>query len=316
MIKSNCGRPRGRPGWSQGRGRFPAVLLVAGTVLVSHLSAQDLEPRFLSPAPVGMSFAVLGYGYSIGNVMLDQSLPLDGVTARLHSITAGYARSINLFGRAGQIAAILPTATGTWRGELAGVDTSTTRTGFGDPMVSLSMNLLGAPALSRREYATYRPRTIVGATVRMRAPLGQYNPEKFFNLGSNRWMISPRLGVAQFLGRFTVEGSASAWFFTTNTNFYGGSAVAQAPIVAFQLHTSYTFRPGLWAAVSFGQTFGGSLTIDGIDKDNAQTNNRIAATLAIPVSKSNAVKLVYSSGVSTRAGADFDTIVAAWQYRW
>jgi hypothetical protein len=292
------------------------MMVVAGALLASPLAGQDLEPRFLSPAPVGMNFGVLAYGYSTGNVMLDQSLPLEGVTARLHSASAAYARSIGLFGRAGQLSVVLPVATSTWSGALAGVDTATSRSGLGDPLVALAVNLWGAPALSRTDYATYRPRTIVGATLKVRIPLGQYDRTKFFNLGTNRWSVSPRLGIAHYFGRFTVEGYASAWFFTTNGDFFGGSTLDQAPIVALQAHASYTFRPGWWGAVSFGQSLGGSLTVDGVDGDNAQTNNRFGATFAIPVSAAHALKLVYSSGFSTRAGADFDTFVVAWQYRW
>jgi hypothetical protein len=235
---------------------------------------------------------------------------------RVHSVSAAYERSVGILGRSGQITAVLPLATSTWSGELAGVDTSTTRTGFGDPLVALAVNVVGAPALGRAEYGTYRTRTLIGVALKLRVPVGQYDRTKFFNLGGHRWTVSPRLGVAQYFGRLTVEGYASAWFFATNADFYGGSTVAQAPIVAFQLHASYTIRRGLWGAVSFGQSIGGSLTVDGVDGDNAQSNNRFGATLAIPVSAAHALKLAYSSGISTRAGADFDTFVVAWQYRW
>jgi hypothetical protein len=128
--------------------------------------------------------------------------------------------------------------------------------------------------------------------------------------------VSPRLGVAQYLGRLTLEAYVSGWFFTTNGDFFNGSTVAQAPIVAFQLHASYAFRRGFWGAVSFGQSFGGSTTVDGVDTDNAQSNNRLGATLAIPLSTAHALKVAFASGISTRAGADFDTFIVAWQYRW
>ena len=292
------------------------ITVAAGLVFASQLAAQDLEPRFLSPAPVGMSFGAVGYGYSVGNVMLDQALPLEDTRARVHGFSAGFARTIDVLGLSGRVSVAVPFATSTWSGELSGVDTSTTRTGFGDPLVAVAVNFLGAPALCGSEYATYRPTTVVGASLKLRVPLGQYEHTKFFNLGTHRWMVSPRVGVAQYVGRLTVEGYASVWFFTTNGDFFNGSVLSQDPIVGFQLHASYTFRRGLWAAVSAGQMLGGSLTIDGVDKDNAQTNNRFAVTLAIPVSTRHSLKVAYSSGISTRAGADFDTVVAAWQYRW
>ena len=289
---------------------------LAAVLAASPASGQDLEPRFLSPAPVGMSFGILAYGYSFGNVLLDQSLPLEGVNARIHGVTAAYARSVGLFGRSAQVAVALPMAHATWSGRVAGTDSSTTRMGLGDPLISLSVNLYGAPALKRAEYATYRPRTLVGMTVKVRVPVGQYDDSKFFNLGSNRWSFSPRLGVARYMGRFAVEGYGAAWFFTTNSNFFGGSRVSQSPIYALQAHASYTHRPGLWAAVSFGQSFGGSLVVDEVDNGQSQTNNRVGVTAAIPVSRRHSLKLAYTNGFSTRAGADFDTIVAAWQVRW
>jgi len=292
------------------------MFVVAGVMLGSHLSAQGLEPRFLSPAPVGMSFALLGYGYSVGNVMLDQALPLEGTEARVHTVTAAYARSIHVFGLSGRVTAGVPLATSTWSGEVSSVDANTARNGLGDPLVGFAVNFVGAPALSITEYAAYRPRTIVGASLKVRVPLGQYDRTKFFNLGTNRWGVSPRLGVAQYLGRLTLEGYVSAWFFTPNGDFFNGSTVAQAPIVALQLHASYAFRRGFWGAVSFGQSFGGSTTVDGVDTDNAQSNNRLGATLAIPLSTAHALKFAFASGISTRAGADFDTFIVAWQYRW
>ena len=292
------------------------MLVAAGIMFGSHLSAQDLEPRSMSPAPVGMSFALLGYGYSVGNVMLDQALPLEGSEARVHTVSAAYARSIDVFGLSGRVTAAVPLATSTWNGEVSGVETDTTRNGLGDPMVGFAVNFVGAPALRTTEYAAYQPRTIVGASLKVRVPLGQYDRTKFFNLGTHRWTVSPRLAVAQYLGRFTLEGFVSGWFFTTNGDFFNGSTVAQAPMGSLQLHASYAFRRGFWGAVSFGQSFGGSTTVDGVDTHNAQSNNRLGATLAIPLTTAHALKLAFASGISTRAGADFNTGIVAWQYRW
>lgn len=42
----------------------------------------------------------------------------------------------------------------------------------------------------------------------------------------------------------------------------------------------------------------------------------MGATLALPVSRHNSVKLFASTGLVTRAGGDFDEIRTAWQFRW
>jgi hypothetical protein len=65
-----------------------AVLLLA---IAGGATAQNLEPRAFSPAPVGLNFALLGYNYSEGNVLLDQSVPVN----RRHSLKFIYVSSLS-----------------------------------------------------------------------------------------------------------------------------------------------------------------------------------------------------------------------------
>lgn len=263
-----------------------------------------------------MSFAVVSYTYSAGNVLLDTSLPLEGTTAHTHSITGAYVRSIDVFGLSGRFTAAVPLATAEWDAERGGSDTSTVRTGVGDPFLSFGVGLLGAPALRAKDMAGYRPGTLIGASVGVSIPVGQYDSEKFFNLGTNRWRFVPGVGVSRYTGRWTFELQLRAWLSTTNRDFYNGNTVEQDPMFGFQLHAEYTFRRGLWAGVSFGQTFGGETTLNGDKKDDPQTNNRFGVTLAIPIGSAWALKAGYYAGISVRAGGDFDTVAVGIQYRW
>ena len=281
------------------------------------LSAQDLEPRFLSPAPVGMNFVVFGYAYSVGNVLLGQAIPLEGTEVKMHGISPAFARSINVFGLSGRISAALPIATATWYANLNDIDTSTTRTGLGDPVVALAVNFIGKPALRGKEFLTYKQNTTVGASLKIRIPIGQYNSEKFFNLSTGRWEASLTVGLSQKINRMFLEGYVQGRFFLKNNNFFGGSVVAQDPLFSLQIHGIYVFAPGLWAALSFGQTYGGATTVDGAPtEESTQRNNRWGLTLALPITNGLALKLAVASGISTRFGANFDTIIAALQYRW
>ena len=138
------------------------MLLVAALLVPGTGRAWDLEPRFLSPAPVGMNFAIVAYSYSTGNVLLDKTLPIEGTEARLNAISLGYARSIDVFGLAGRISAAVPIARATWTGEVEGTDSSTTRRGFGDPMLIFAVDFVGAPALRGAAFAGYHRKTIAG----------------------------------------------------------------------------------------------------------------------------------------------------------
>jgi len=277
--------------------------------------AQDLEPRFLSPAPTGMNFIILGYGYSTGNVLLDRALPLEDTESKLHSVTVAFARSINIFGLSGRIQAALPFATATWYADVNSKDSSTTRNGIGDAIVALAVDLIGAPALKGKEFVDHKRTTILGVALKVRMPVGQYDGEKFFNLGTNRWSIGARLGLSQKFRRFVLEGYLNTWFFTTNTNFDGGNRVSQNPIFSAQVHVTYLFPRGLWAALSFGQSYGGEVSVNEAAKKNTQKNNRFGATFSVPVSSSFALKFAYTMGITTRYGADFNTYIAVLQYR-
>ncbi len=155
--------------------RFTEILIwvMISISIPGFLLAQDLEPRFLSPAPVGMNFLALAYSYSDGNVLLDHSIPLENTNVKMNAISLAFTRSINIFGLSGRISAAIPIATATWFANLNGVDTSTTRTGLSDPLIVIATNFIGAPALKGKEFLAYKQNTTVGASLKLRVTIGQ-----------------------------------------------------------------------------------------------------------------------------------------------
>jgi hypothetical protein len=205
-------------------------------------ATQELEPRALVNAPVGMNFFVAAGGYLYGNVLLDPALPIEDGNAHLGTLGLGYARSIGVFGLAGKISLGVPTATGQWSALIDGEEVTTSRSGFGDPTVKMSLNFVGSPALRLSEFRSYRQSTVVGASFASTIPLGQYDSDKLINLGSNRWSFAPRLGCSRVLGRWVVEGYAGASFYTRNNEFFGGKELTQEPFFDLQAHAIYLIR--------------------------------------------------------------------------
>ena len=157
-------------------------------VLIIESKAQDLEPRFLSAMPTGGNFAIASYGYSTGNILVDNSLPVEDLHAKLNSLVIGYARSFKLFNRLAKFDAIVPFSFGKFEGVVSQIDSSTTRTGFADPMFRLSIILVGGKAMGLNEFFKSEPKKFkLGLSFRVRAPLGQYDHTKLLNLGANRW---------------------------------------------------------------------------------------------------------------------------------
>jgi hypothetical protein len=294
--------------------RVAAAWLLAGAALPTQ--AQELEPRAYSPSPVGVNFLIAGYGQSSGGVVFDPSLPFSDVDAKLNAGTVGYGRTFGVFGRSANLLVAAPYVWGDISGNVNEEARAITRSGPGDPRLRLSMNLLGGPALTPVEFAARTPATTLGASLTVIAPLGEYDPSKLINIGSNRWAFKPELGVSVPVGRWFLEGYAGVWLFTDNDEFFGGVRREQDPLTALQLHASYTFRPRLWVALNSTWYAGGRSTVDGVKRNDRQENVRIGATLSVPIGSRQSLKFSWSDGASTRVGGDFTTYAVAWQYAW
>ena len=294
-------------------GANTAAILGISFLSASGLNAQDVEPKVYTPAPIGVNLITLGYAFSTGAVLFDKTIPIENATADLHSVTAAYSRSIGVFGMAGRADVALPFVVGDWEGEVERAGQTTSRTGFGDPVLRFAVFLVGAPALAKDEFAGFQPKTIVGATLRLSVPLGQYDGNKIVNLGSNRWRIGPQFGVSHLAERFLFEAYAGAWIFTDNGEFLSTSTLSQEPLYAFQVHVGYRFRRGFWLAASMRQSLGGATMVDGGEKLAPETNNRLGLTLALPIASRYSLKFIATTGMTATVGNDYTTLAVAWQ---
>jgi hypothetical protein len=280
-------------------------------------SAQELEPRQYSNVPVGMNFAVAGYGESEGAVLFDPSTPLENADLRVDGPVAGFARGIDLGGLSAKIDAGVAHVCLSGSADFEGQRLSRHKCGLSDVKARLAVNFIGAPALTLREFAAYRQDLIVGASLQLGVPVGNYQEPDLINVGTNRWSARTEIGFSKVLPRqWFIELALSGMFFETNDEFRGDRVREQEPIYALQLHAVRTLRSGVWIAVDSTHYRGGATETNGIEDRNFQSNTRVGLTVSVPISRAQSIKLYWSSGASTRTGTDFDTLGAAWQYRW
>ena len=282
----------------------------------SAAKAQDIEPRAYSNAPVGVNFLITGYAYTEGAVPFDASLPVENARLRTSSLVLAYARVLDLWGKSGKFDAIVPYTSLSGTAELAGQPVDREANGLADARFRLSVNLYGAPALTLQEFRNYEQDLIVGASLQVSVPWGQYDSSRVVNIGTNRWSFKPEVGISQAAGPWTVEFQAAGTFFADNKDFFGGSTRSQDPIYSLQGHVIYGSRSGIWGSLDATYFTGGRTTVNDVTKDDLQQNWRVGGTLAFPVDVRNSVKLYGSSGVSARTGNNYDLIGIAWQYRW
>ncbi len=316
------GAPRPRPRYRlNGAGRLKTVvrqrawllllLLAAGTSL-----AQELEPRAYSPVPVGLNFLLASVADSSGGIAVDPTLPIEGVEARFDTVTVSYLRTLALFGRTASFGASVPYAVGDITGSVEGEGRAVERAGFGDARLRMSVNLLGPPPRTAREFASQAPGTRVGATILVSLPTGEYRSDQLINIGANRWATKLELGLYQPLGAWSFELATGVWVFGDNDEFLGDSRREQDPVASVQSHVAYTFRPGLWLAADWTYFGGGRTRVDGVENADLQTTSRIGATLSVPLTRTQSVKLAWADGVTTRIGADLRTWTLTWQAAW
>ncbi len=129
-----------------------SFLLISINLSFSNLFAQDLEPAFLSAMPIGGNFAIGSYSRSGGNILIDNTLPIEDLNAELNNFVAGYARSFKLFNKLSKFDVILPYSLGSYKALVNGEKTSVTRNGFADPLFRLSMLLIGVKPLKPEAY--------------------------------------------------------------------------------------------------------------------------------------------------------------------
>jgi hypothetical protein len=282
------------------------------------VAAQDLDPRAYIRVPVNSTTLITGFSYSYGGVVTDATLPIKDVKAHVATPSLALLRTFSLFGLTSQALVALPYSWADGSGLINGQPNQIDRMGFSDMRLRFTVLLHGAPAASLAQIVKAPRRTIVGASLNIVAPVGQYFPDKLVNLGANRWSFRPEIGLSQPLGkRWLLDLYSGVWFFTNNPSFYPGNLVrSQNSLGAFQMHLSYNLKNKMWFALDATHYIGGNSKVGEIWKEDRQANSRIGATVVMPVWKMFSLKLAASTGAIVRSGQDFTTFSMGWQTTW
>jgi hypothetical protein len=295
------------------------ILMFSG--FCSPLMAQDLEPRRWSHLPSGLNVFGLAWGFTDGDIFFDPVLLAEDVRFDLYTTGIAYVRSFELLGKSSRIDVLAPYASGRWEGLVDGEFTSVRRRGFMDPRIRFSMNLYGAPALSGREYLQFRQdnpvNTTIGAALAVSLPLGDYNETKLINLGSNRMVYRPQLGVLHQRRNWQFELTGSVFLYETNDEFWNGNVHKQDPLWFLQGHVIYSIKPGWWASVSGGFAHGGRSEVSGDPKQNDSRSRYIALSLGVPINAQQGLKFTFvTQDTHISTGTKTNTLLAAWSINW
>jgi hypothetical protein len=294
-----------------------ATLLVALAGIAAPLYAQDLTPRAYVVTPTGSHAIILSSSFNRGEVLLDPTVPIENAKGTFQVPMIGYYQSFNLLGRSSNLTVLLPYAHGTFEGMLSDSLAKAYRSGLGDARVRFSVNLNGGPAMNVGEYFNWKEKRLIGASLTVAIPRGQYDPARAVNIGANRWGFKPELGVSRRWRRWVVDSYAGIWFFTGNSAFYPGRSLrTQKPVGAVEGHVGYYLKPRLWVSLDVNFWTGGRSTVSGLEKQDQQRDSRIGGTLSVPINRHHSVKCSYSQGAYVTIGGAYRTVSVGWQYSW
>jgi hypothetical protein len=300
--------------------RFVLALLVSIVATAAQLSAQDLAPRAYVVTPVHWNAVTISWGFYNGGLDFNDVVPIGNARGTYYVPVFSYYHSLRFFGRSANFTGALPYGVGNFRGTVSGQFASIYRSGLLDSSFRFSVNLLGGPAMQPKEFAGWKQRRLLGVSLKVIAPTGQYSGTKLVNWGSNRWAFKPELGYSERWGHWVVDGYAGAWFYTTNPSSFGGPVPqpqSEAPIFSLEGHLSYDVKPRLWLSLDGNFWKGGITSLSGIQNlATKQVGSRVGGTASFPISKHQSIKISYSDGTYVSFGGNYQNVSAAWQYSW
>jgi hypothetical protein len=292
-----------------------ATALTVCLLWMGEAAAQDLTPRLYWPAPKGTQVVVAGYSRSSGDVLFDSTVPLYDVDSEINVGILAYLQTLSLWGRSSNVMVEVPYSWGMSSGLIGQYPAQTEFSNLGDLGFTLTVNLLGAPSLTREDFLELRadPRPIVGVSLKVIAPTGDYDSDRLINVGANRWATRLQLGsIMPLRPSWLLEVAAGVWLYSDDEDYLPGVR-EQDPIYSVEAHVIKRFRPGFWASLDFNYFRGGRQTIGGDRLEDVQKNAKIGGTVVIPFGGRHAVKLGYASGAITKYGSDFDQFLVTYQ---
>jgi len=246
----------------------------------------------------------------IVNSMGGNANPLDpaqliipGSTFEATMSMAGYAKMLPVFSRSAMLSVIVPMGRITGEGSLNGLDYSANARGFGDPMLTFVINVIGPkPIMNIPEMLRYKPGFSVDILAALAIPIGAYDNTTPINIGQNRWYGRIGAPVVWQIGqwipgkRTTFEMLPAVWFFSDNTDFVG-KTMETKPKYQLEAHLTRDFMERIWGSLDVISYTGGTSTIDGVEGSEL-SNLGMGGTLGYHINDNMQLTLSYNTTVN------------------
>ncbi len=178
--------------------------------------------------------------------------------------------------------------------------------GFADPVLLTTFWFVNAP----------EKKLWVGFTPYLTLPLGTYDRNKALNLGGNRWVVRPEIGIVKGIGdRAYLDLIFNGEFYTDNDNFGPeGVKLEQDPVIGFETHASYDITKQWFVSLDYYYNNGGETKIAGVSQNDKQSNHGIGISFFWGIGDHNQLLLQYRDDFSVKSGPGTNTFGVRWAY--
>ncbi len=244
-----------------------AVIFAAGSA-----SAQGYARMYLN-APKDTHMTMFTYLNTRSNTEADLDIVRPGTNARINVGSFAYARIMSIAGRTGGPGFTIPYISANSSDSATG-QTLLDLEGWGDPSLTFDINIFGADAMPRDEFALTPSRTYCSLHLAVGTPWGSYDSNRVSNLGGNRWTGKATLNysVTRDEGDSWLDFYATARIFGNNDDYFGGRKKSQKHVFSIESHYSRNLNPRIWFGGGLAYTNGGQVEVDGIEIGSAQNN--------------------------------------------
>ena len=236
---------------------------------------------------------------------------------------AGYAHTFSLFDRSAMAAILLPMGRVSGDVTVAGNTFKQSASGFGDPMLEFTLNVLGPKAQKNLPDALrYEPGFSVDLLADLALPIGEYDSDQQLNLGQNRWYGRVGAPIVWQLGpwvpgrRTTLEFLPAVWFFGDNDD-YDGQTLKTDPMFQLDAHLTRDFTERFWGSLDLAWYNGGKATVNGVAGEKLN-NLGVGLTLGYQVNDNLSLTFGYKATVNDSAPGDLrmDGFMLTLVYGW
>lgn len=292
-------------------GNFSMALVIVMLCVSNSTMAQGDGARFYWKSLMGLNAVPV-----IANSMGGNANPLDpaqniipGSNFEATMSMAGYAKMLPLGKRSAMVSLLVPMGRIAGEASLNGVDYSSTARGFGDPMLTLDINVIGPKAIMNiPDMLRYKPGFSVDILVALAIPIGAYDNTTPINIGQNRWYGRIGAPVVWQIGqwipgkRTTFEMLPAVWFFTDNNDFMG-KTMETKPKYQLEAHLTRDFMERIWGSLDVISYLGGKSTIDGVE-GSSLSNLGMGGTLGYQINDNMQLTLSYNTTVNDKNPED------------